>query len=262
MAGDLRWRENPVVALARDRVVDHLRERESRRARAAYEAALARRERARRRPRQQFLTRLAAAGGAAGATLLPVTGAAAVDAVLFAASGAALAAAALLPRREPAAEHLPPVPLPPPPLLPAGSPGDALVRRAHAAAGALRTMAAAAPAGARPALATAAREAEECLPEVYALGVRHTAVTASRSGVGDPSTAAALDEAAGSLLGRLGGAVLAVERLCSAAAGVLGAEADHWSFEVHRLEAAVRDLGATADGLRDTAAREERLGLR
>jgi hypothetical protein len=258
---DLRWTDLPVVSSARDHVVERLRERETRRARAAYDAAVARRERARRRPRRQLLTRLTAAGGLVGGALLPMT-VAPVDPVLYVASGAALMAAAVLPRREPAAHDLPALPLLPPPLLPAGSPEDAMVRRAHGAAGALRAMAAAAPAAAQPTLAAAAAEAEECLPEFYALAERHAAVRAGRSRVEDPATAVALDAAAGSLLGRLGGAVLAVERLCSSAAGALGAEAEHWSFEVERLEAATHDLGAMADGLRETAAAEERRGLR
>lgn len=261
MRSDLRWGDLPVVATARHHVLERFRERECRRAQAEYDAAVARRERARGRPRRQLLTRLGAAGGFTGAALLPVT-VAPVDPLLFAASGAALMAAAVLPRRRPQAADLPPLPLLPPPLLPAGSPADAMVRRAHAAAAALRSMVAAAPPGAAPTLAAAAGEAEECLPEIYALGLRHTAVQAGRARVEDPATAVALDAAAGSLLGRLGGAVLAVERLCSAAAGALGAEADHWSFEVERLEAATRDLGAMADGLRETAAAEERHGLR
>lgn len=258
---DLRWSDLPVVATARDHVLDRFREREARRARAEYDAAVARRERARRRPRRLLLRRLGAAGGLTAAALLPGS-VGPVDPLLFAASGAALMGAAALPRRAPAAADLPPLPLLPPPLLPAGSPADAMIRRASAAAGALRAMAAAAPPAAVPTLATAAGEAEECLPEIYALGLRHTAVCAGRARVEDTSTSVALDAAAGSLLGRLGGAVLAVERLCSAAAGVLSAEAEHWSFEVERLEAATRDLGAMGDGLRETAAAEERRGLR
>lgn len=256
---DPRWLQAAGLGPARDQVVHRLRQRDARRAHADYAAAVARRERARRRPRRQLWARLTTAAGLA-AVSVPAVGAA--EPLLWAGAGAAAWAAATLPRRSRADGVPTDVPVLPPPLLPVDCPADPLVHRAYASARALRGFAASAPVAARGVVSSACREAEESLPELYGLGERVAGVQAVRARTVDRTAAASLDRATGALLARLDGAVVAAERLCSAAAGTLAAEAEHWSFEVDRLQAATRDLAAVADGLRETAAAEERAGLR
>lgn len=260
MGTDLRLADLPQLLVgARDQVFARRRQRDAQQAHAAYAAAVARRERARRRPQRQVLGRVAAAGGLGAAALATSVG---VDPALWAGAGAALWSAFTLPRRPAPESSLPDAPVLPPPLLPIGCPADPLVHRAYSAANALRGFGASAPPAAREPLALASREAEAALPELYALGQRVATVDSVRSRTPDPTARRSLEAATGALLERLAGAVTAQERLCSSGATALAAEAEHWSFESERLEAATRDLASVADSLRETAAAEERAGLR
>jgi hypothetical protein len=257
---DLRLADLPQLLVgARDQVFARRRQRDAQRAHAAYAAAVARRERARRRPQRQLWTRVGAAGGLAAAAVTVPLG---IDPALWAGAGAALWSAVTLKRLPVDPSAVPDAPVLPPPLLPIGCPADPLVHRAYSSATALRGLSVSAPPAAREPLALAARESESALPELYALGQRVGHVAAVRARTADPTARRSLDAAIGALMQRLSGAVAAQERLCSSGATALAAEAEHWSFESDRLEAATRDLASVADSLRETAAAEERAGLR